>query len=76
MKPVYRKRFGRLLAAMRQEDETLLKLDVGFNMGPMLDDRSDISPDRSGHQCGTVACIAGTAALLSCRSDTERIKFI
>lgn len=33
--------------------------DLGFNMGNWVAKESSTRPDRSGHSCGTVACIAG-----------------
>ena len=39
--------------------------DLGFNMGTLHYDDTVTYPDKSGHNCGTVACIAGwTLALL------------
>lgn len=38
--------------------------DLGFNMGDWVAHASDEAPDRSGHSCGTVACIAGWAQRL------------
>ena len=44
---------------------------LGFNMGPFFvpaaerdDEGYHEAPDRSGHNCGTVACIAGHAIVL------------
>ena len=41
------------------------KLKVGFNMWCFAPQRvSPIRPDVSGHECGTVCCLAGHAAIL------------
>lgn len=76
MNKIHARRFDRLLAAMRQEDQTLIKLDIGFNMGPVFDSTGILYKDKTGNGCGTVACIAGTAALLSCKSTNERKKML
>lgn len=69
--PVNQKNVAKLLAALKGEDKTLEKLDVGFNMA-MYIGSSILIDDKTGHDCGTVACIAGTCAILSRRSDKER----
>ena len=38
--------------------------DLGFNMSTWNDVTADWAIDHSGHSCGTVACIGGTAAVL------------
>lgn len=35
--------------------------DLGFNMGEVVDQSDEWTKDLSGHDCGTVACIAGWA---------------
>jgi hypothetical protein len=37
------------------------KLDLGFNMASFADHATLAYPDKSGHDCGTTACIAGWA---------------
>ena len=47
---------------------------LGFNMGPFFspaEERVYGSIDQSGHDCGTVACIAGHAAVLMCGVKVE-----
>jgi len=40
--------------------------ELGFNMGEWVGDANVNQPDMSGHNCGTVACIAGwTCAVLT-----------
>lgn len=51
-------------AAIRELADYLMSLpegqpEVGFNMDTFLGSSSTYRPDRSGHNCGTVACIAG-----------------
>lgn len=54
-----------VIASIRGEAEHTKKLGVGFNMSDFLADAHEKRhPDRSGNACGTVACIAGHAALL------------
>lgn len=38
-------------------------LHVGFNLSPYVSSTYPDIPDQSGHGCGTVACLAGHAAL-------------
>ncbi|MGV8950113.1 MAG: hypothetical protein ACOH2M_03345 [Cypionkella sp.] len=35
--------------------------DLGFNMGGWVSIATSAAPDMSGHNCGTVACVAGWA---------------
>lgn len=46
---------------------------LGFNMAGFCKPSSDLDPDRSGHGCGTVACIAGWGAAVAGipRNDLE-----
>jgi hypothetical protein len=39
--------------------------DLGFNMAALIDQTSENYPDVSGHNCGTVACIAGWATFIA-----------
>jgi len=47
------------------ETAALAHKDIGFNMGYVITTAGGFADDKSGHGCGTVACIAGwTLALL------------
>lgn len=70
--PVNQKNVAKLLAALKGEDKTLEKLDVGFNMAMYIGSPTLVDDDKTGRDCGTVACIAGTCAILSRRSNKER----
>ena len=39
--------------------------DLGFNMSHWFDKATPDVPDLSGHECGTIACIAGWASRVS-----------
>jgi hypothetical protein len=38
--------------------------ELGFNMAAYLDEASEAFPDRSGHECGSTACIGGWTVAL------------
>lgn len=69
--PVNQKNVAKLLAALKGEDKTLEKLNVGFNMA-MYISSPIFGNDKTGRDCGTVACIAGICAILSRRTNKER----
>lgn len=54
----------RLAMALLTGELTKRKKPVGYNQRTYLSSDSAEFPDNSGHYCGTVACIAGTAAIL------------
>lgn len=67
-------RVQRVIDALKHEE--LVRLGVGFNMGPWITDRTDREEtllDKSGHDCGTVACIGGTAAIIQLLEKGEGI---
>lgn len=46
------------------KDGELAAKGIGFNMGPWIARQQDGFYDRSGHYCGTVACLGGTIDLI------------
>lgn len=55
---------GLALAILQGELAKRERNPIGFNLGPYFSEDTDQSPDKSGHNCGTVACIAGWAHFL------------
>lgn len=54
---------SRNLYRVAKRIENIQKRNVGFNMGPIYLNSGRVYSDQSGHECGTVACIAGHAYL-------------
>lgn len=61
-------RVQKIIDALKSEE--VAKNGVGFNMGPWIadredrEDREDTLLDKTGYECGTVACIGGTASIV------------
>lgn len=47
---------------------------VGFSMNTYCSDPEALVVDMTGHNCGTVACVAGHAYLLEMQNDITRAK--
>jgi hypothetical protein len=45
--------------------------NVGFNMTAWISEASPEMPDRSGRNCGTVACVAGWATIVALGRETD-----
>jgi len=55
----------KLLIDTLQNDRLIVESDVGFNMQYYHARSTSHTDDKTGHDCGTVACIAGHASLIA-----------
>lgn len=59
------------------ENSKLVKRDIGFNMAYVAERSGVYAKDKTGHHCGTVACIAGYAfAIKHPRTSAAKIRAI
>lgn len=66
-----KKNIKKLINRLRYMKRTTAKPQVGFNMSTYIERGG--CPDKSGHDCGTVACLAGHATLLAGETNYNKI---